>query len=170
MHNYISKEINLGYDFSRIFSTAESLSSSGCLVPWFYYHAGTGAGHIFIPPYYYRDAISNNLLIAAVQGYDSEVERLISKGADVNFTNPEGATPLFFAVAGNHSGTVKKLLAYEPEIDRKTAYGESPLHIAVKNGNIEIAEILIRAGADIDITDDNGASSLHYASLSGDFT
>jgi len=120
-------------------------------------------------PYYYRDAVSNNLLIAAVQGYDSEVERLISKGADVNFTNPEGATPLFFAVAGNHSGTVKKLLAYEPEIDLKTAYGESPLHIAVKNGNIEIAEILIRAGADIDITDDNGASSLHYASLSGDF-
>lgn len=120
-------------------------------------------------PYYYRDAVSNNLLIAAVQGYDSEVERLISKGADVNFINPEGATSLFFAVAGNHSGTVKKLLAYEPEIDLKTAYGESPLNIAVKNGNIEIAEILIRAGADIDITDDNGASSLHYASLSGDF-
>lgn len=120
-------------------------------------------------PYYYEDATSYNLLIAAVQGYDSEVERLISKGADVNFTNSEGATPLFFAVAGNHSGTVKKLLDYEPEIDRKTAFGESPLHIAVRNGNIEIAEILIRAGADIDITDVNGAVSLHYASLSGDF-
>ncbi len=120
-------------------------------------------------PYYYEGAQDYNLLIAAIEGYDSELDRLISKGANINVVNAEGATPLFFAVARDHLSTVRKILSYKPDLDLRTSYGETPLHIAVLNRNIEIAEALIRAGADIDVTDDNGAAPLHYASLYGNF-
>ena len=33
-------------------------------------------------------------MVAASKGYDQEIERLISKGADINAETEEGATPL----------------------------------------------------------------------------
>ncbi len=49
-------------------------------------------------------------MIAASKGNDSEVERLLRKGADIDEESTEGATPLVFAVANNHLTTVKILL------------------------------------------------------------
>jgi ankyrin repeat protein len=120
-------------------------------------------------PYFYYGALDYNLMIAASNGYESEVARLIDAGADIDAKTTEGATPLIFAVANNHLNTVKKLLGYDPDVNVVTATSETPLLIAVKNQNVEIAEALIRAGADIDFSDKNGAAPLHYSSLYGFF-
>ncbi|MDP4224008.1 MAG: ankyrin repeat domain-containing protein [Bacteroidota bacterium] len=120
-------------------------------------------------PYDISDALDVNLMIAASNGYDSEIERLVSKGADINAASEEGATPLVYAVANKHLSTVKKILGHNPDIDRLTGAGDSPLHIAVKNQDLEIAEVLIRAGANTRITDRNGATPLHFAALYGSF-
>ena len=120
-------------------------------------------------PYFYYGALDYNLMIAASKGYDTEVIRLIEKGADISARTAEGATPLVFAVANNHLNTVKTLLSFDPEVNTVTVNRETPLMISVKNENIEIAEVLIRAGADVDFSDDDEAVPLHYSSLFGYF-
>lgn len=120
-------------------------------------------------PYYYEGALDYNLMMAASKGHDSEIERLIKKGADIDAETSEGATPLIFAVGNNMISSVRILLSHYPDINKVTSRYETALHIAVRQNNEEIAEELIRAGADVDISDRNGAAPLHYASILGYF-
>ncbi len=117
----------------------------------------------------FEGALENNLMVAASKGYDQEIERLISKGADINGETEKGATPLVFAVANNQLNSVKTLLAHNPDVNKMTSNDETPLIISVKNQNAAIAEALLRGGADIDLADKSGATPLHYASLIGSF-
>ena len=118
-------------------------------------------------PFFYTGAVDYNLMIAASRGYQTEIERLISKGADVNAETNEGATPLVFAVSNNQLAAVKILLANNPILDKTTGSYETPLLIAVKNRFFEVAEVLVRAGADVNFRDRYGATPLHHASLNG---
>jgi ankyrin repeat protein len=120
-------------------------------------------------PSFYDSGLNYNLLVAASKGYTSEIERLISLGADINTETIAGVTPLAFAVINNKLDAVNTLLKFNPVLDKLTTSYETPLIIAVKNNNLEICESLIRAGADIDFTDRNGATPLHYASINGYF-
>jgi len=120
-------------------------------------------------PEFYSGALEHNLMIASSRGYDTEVEKLLNRGADIEAETIEGATPLIFAVANNHLSTVKTLLLHHPELNNLTVASETPLIIAVKNNNLEIAEALIRAGADIDLDDRRSATPLHHAALNGSF-
>ena len=120
-------------------------------------------------PLYVKGALDNNLMVAASKGFDSEIERLLLEGADINAESSEGATPLVFAVANNHLSSVLILLTHNPEVNKMTSNNETPLIIAVRNRNAEIAEILIRGGAEVDRSDGNGATPIHYATLEGSF-
>ncbi len=121
-------------------------------------------------PSSYPGALDYNLMIASSKGYDSEIRRLIQKGADVNAETGEWATPIVFAVSNNKLSAVKTLLEYNPSINSITADGETPLLIAVKNNNLEISEVLIRAGAQIDFADRFGATALNYSSIHGNIS
>jgi ankyrin repeat protein len=118
-------------------------------------------------PEYLSGALDYNLMIASTRGYSSEVNRLISLGADINSMTSDGATPLIFAVSGKHLNTVNTLLSYKPEIDFLTLKDESPLLIAVKNNSFDIAESLIRAGGDPDYADSFMATPLNHACAYG---
>ena len=120
-------------------------------------------------PSLYDDYLDYNLMIAASKGYNGEIERLLSKGADIDAETSEGATPLIFAIANNRFDAVKTLLAHDPNLEKRTSTGETPLIISARNDNIEITEMLIRAGADIDSSDRYGATPLHYSSIHGNF-
>ena len=118
-------------------------------------------------PSNYPGALDFNLMIASSKGYNTEIIRLIEKGADVNAETEEWATPIVFAVSNNRLSSVKTLLEYNPNLNAITRNGETPLLIAVKNNNFEITEALIRAGAKIDFADRFGATPLHYSSIHG---
>jgi ankyrin repeat protein len=120
-------------------------------------------------PYYFDEAINFNLIYAASKGYNTEIERLIKKGAKVDAETIEGATPLIYAVANNHLEAVRSLLAYGPDVNKATENFNTPLLLSTKNQNVEISEALIRAGADINKTDQYGAAPLHYAVIYGGF-
>jgi ankyrin repeat protein len=120
-------------------------------------------------PLLYDYSLDYNLMLAASKGYVSEIDRLIEKGADINTTTEEGATPLIFAVTNNKLAAVNELLKFNPVIDKITSSYETSLIIAAKNGNTDICETLIRAGADPDLPDRNGATPIHHAALNGFF-
>jgi len=116
-------------------------------------------------PVFYEGALEYNLMIAASRGYDGEVYRLIMKGADVNASTNEGATPLIFAITGKMQLTVDLLIRLSADVNIVTAGGETPLLIATKQNSPEIIENLIRNGAEINYQDQNGVTALNFASI-----
>lgn len=75
---------------------------------------------------------------------------LVEQGADVNFTNSYGATPLHHH-AGMRTGNVKHLLKLGASINAKDKMGDTPLSKAVEAFQFENVKALVEAGADIDV-------------------
>lgn len=132
-----------------------------------------------------ENGLEYNLMIAASKGLDTEVERLILRGAEVDAETLEGATPLIFAISAIKPGAVNILLSYSANPNKLTNNAETPLLIALRKladlearppnvltssfetGCLQIAESLIRYGADIDLQDQKGVTPLNYASAYG---
>lgn len=132
-----------------------------------------------------ENALEYNLMVAASKGLETEVERLILRGAEVDAESIEGATPLIFAISAVKPKVVEILLSYSADPNKLTARKDSPLIIALmklvgieakgsnavtaafKEGCLQIAESLIRYGADIDYQDGNGVTALNYSSAYG---
>jgi ankyrin repeat protein len=173
---------SLGVSFNKILSTAVIL----CMT--FKLHAQvTSRDTVEYLPEYVDNALEFNLMIAASKGLDTEVERLILRGADIEACTLDGATPLIFAISGVIPGTVNTLLSFSADPNKLTAKLESPLIIALRKlvdlesagtnalftsletGCLEIAESLIRYGANIDYQDPKGVTVLNYAAAYGSF-
>jgi ankyrin repeat protein len=112
-------------------------------------------------------ALEYNLMLAASEGYYTEVERMILKGADPNAESGDGVTPLVYAVINRRLNTVKALLQNDADVNHITERMETPLLTAVKNMDFEIAETLIRYGAEVNYRGNYGAAPLHFASAYG---
>jgi ankyrin repeat protein len=119
--------------------------------------------------FYVSGNIDYNLILAAEKGYNSEVLRLLNKGADINTSTWEGITPLMYAVQNQDTGTVQILVLNGADMDKKPENGIPVLINAVINNNLHIAEYLIRKGADINISDNNGNTALMYGAAYGHF-
>jgi len=120
-------------------------------------------------PLFYDGALEYNLIVAASNGYTSEVERLIGIGAEVDAKTAQGVTPLIFAVINRQAETAKVLIKYDADVNQVTTEYETPLMIAVKNNDLETAEVLVRYGADVDFQERHGVTPLNYASIYGFF-
>ncbi len=114
-------------------------------------------------------ALDYNLMVAASEGFFTEIERMILMGADIENMTLEGATPLILAVSNNKAEAVNVLLHYDADVNIITNMYETPLLISVRNQNFEIAENLIRNGAEVNFQDKHVASPLHHASVYGYF-
>jgi len=70
------------------------------------------------------------------------------KGADINFKDRDGSTPLHYAVYHCASGrVVQALIDSGADVNTKTNHGGTPLDEAKTYGCGEIKEILMKAGA-----------------------
>jgi ankyrin repeat protein len=139
----------------------------------------------YLPEDRVENALDYNLMVAASKGLETEVERLILRGAEIDAESIEGATPLIFAISGIKPKAVEILLSYNANPNKLTVNKETPLIIALRKlmdveskgsntltamyteGCLQIAESLIRYGADIDFQDNRGVTALNYASAYG---
>ncbi|MCG7916756.1 MAG: ankyrin repeat domain-containing protein, partial [Candidatus Thiodiazotropha taylori] len=110
------------------------------------------------------------LHLAAYNGMPQVAKLLISRGAYVNASNIEGATPLHSAAFGIvNSGHLLKILLNKGA-DGNSGAGTklgTPLIHATKYGNLGAVKVLLNSGADINAKDEAGNSALHFASLYG---
>jgi ankyrin repeat protein len=88
-------------------------------------------------------------LADAAQRQDRQaVQALLAKKADVNATQPDGATALHWAVYGQDVETTALLIRAGANVNVKNNYGVSPLAVAAKHGNANLIGQLMKAGAD----------------------
>ena len=92
---------------------------------------------------------------------------LIASGANVNATQPDGSTPLHWAVYRVDRELVTALLRRGAKADVVNKYGASALTEATRVANIELAGMLLEAGASANVTNGDGQTPLMLAARSG---
>ncbi|MDO5046300.1 ankyrin repeat domain-containing protein [Campylobacter sp.] len=132
-----------------------------------------------------------NSMFFALKNLDS-LKFLLKNGANINYSNLLGQTPLFMAVRINDIKAVKFLIENKADVNARTIdlntklvyisnLGEMmPSYIklcdfehtsrtvlmeAALNGDVEILELLVENGADINAIDDAGFNALDYARM-----
>ncbi|XP_077013303.1 2-5A-dependent ribonuclease isoform X2 [Tamandua tetradactyla] len=111
----------------------------------------------------------NRLLIEAVQKGDiKQVQRLLERGADVNFQEVEGGwTPLHNAVQHGREDVVDLLLRYGADPCRRKKNGATPFLVAGIVGNVTLLELFLSKGSHVNECDLNGFTAFMEAAVYG---
>ena len=107
-------------------------------------------------------------LVDAVKAGDvARVRALIDKRADVNAAQPDGTTPLHWAVDRERTDIVQMLIRAGANVKAANRYGATPLWLASVNGNAKTLAMLLEAGADASTANGDGETALMAASRTG---
>ena len=87
--------------------------------------------------------------------------------ADTRSADPDGTTPLHWAVRAGDADTVRRLLREGANATAANRYGVTPLSLAAQNGDAPLIEALVAAGADVNASLSNGQTMLMIASRTG---
>jgi ankyrin repeat protein len=107
-------------------------------------------------------------LVEAVREGDRETVRsLLSKSADVNAAQADGATALAWAVHRDDARTVELLIDAGADTNAANVYGVTPLSLACTNRNALIVDKLLKAGANPNLAQDSGETPLMTCTRTG---
>ena len=106
-------------------------------------------------------------LVDAVKAGDRSAIRALLKNADVNAAEPDGTTPLHWAVRADDADTVRLLLDAGANTKAANRYGVTPLSLAAVNGSAPVIEMLIKAGANPNESLSQGQTVLMAAARTG---
>ena len=119
------------------------------------------------------------LWIAARQGNEEEVRRIISSGGKMDFNcmlaDPHNQefrnqeTPLHNAVQSRCVEVVQLLLKSGADPNRASGRGLTPLYSAAVHGDVKLARVLLDGGASVNMSNEDfwGYTPLHYAAING---
>ena len=107
-----------------------------------------------------NDKDESVLMLAALKGHFSLVQKLVEHDADVN---KPGWTPLHYAASAGHVQIVEYLLEHSAYIDAESPNGTTPLMMAAMYGSPEAVKVLIQAGADLSSKNQLGLSAWDFA-------
>lgn len=99
-----------------------------------------------------------------------DIRELVHRGADVNYRNSQGWTPLTAAVFWGRRESVECLVRLPTlsskirlQVDLRDTRGRTALHVAARKGEAELIPLLVSAKADVDAKDSAGWTPLHHA-------
>jgi hypothetical protein len=108
--------------------------------------------------------VNNDFIAAASKGKLKEAQKLVGKGANINFKSYQGKTALHWAVLSGNLKMVVYLIGKGADVNAKDRELQTPLHNAAIKRDIDILKYLVLKGADINTKDINGWTPLHYFS------
>ncbi|MCD4731646.1 MAG: ankyrin repeat domain-containing protein [Bacteroidales bacterium] len=91
------------------------------------------------------------------------IERLCSKGGNINAQDKDKSTPMFTAIRHNRPKIVSLLLSKGASIDIQDKLGNSALHFAIKMDRTDIVREFLKKGANINLKNNNGLNPLNLA-------
>ena len=107
-------------------------------------------------------------LLDAIRAVDAGgVRAALDRGADATAAEPDGTTPLHWAVHADDAGIVELLLAAGADASATNRYGVAPIALACVNGNAAVVRLLLDAGVDPDTTLAEGETALMTAARTG---
>jgi ankyrin repeat protein len=112
-------------------------------------------------------AVNQSLIDAIKDQNRNRIEVLIKDHADVNAAQPDGATPLAWAVYLDQPEVVDMLMRAGAKPNTVDQYGETPVTLASVTGDSAVLTKLIAAGADASAARWNGETALMLAARSG---
>jgi ankyrin repeat protein len=86
---------------------------------------------------------------------------------DVNRRNPDGSTPLQWAVYAGDAAEVKRLLRAGAKVSLANNYGATPMSLAAEVANTDILKMLLEVGANADSPNPDGQTALHAVARAG---
>jgi ankyrin repeat protein len=107
------------------------------------------------------------LLKACNLGNLETAEKLILNGADVNYKDSLGFSPLHMVSISGHTELAKMLISSGANVNDKDMIGMTPLHIASKQGHVEVVKLLISSGANVNDKDNSGLTPLIWPIMQG---
>lgn len=108
-------------------------------------------------------AETSRLFAEAIPQGESAVRLLLELGADVNASNLEGETPLFFAIECDSPAAIAILIAAGADVNARREDGDTPLLFAIGCGSPVAISMTIAAGADVNLGDGEGETPLLFA-------
>ena len=111
--------------------------------------------------------LATEWLLAATQRGDlREVEAALSAGADVNFRDDMGNTPLIVAACARHPDVARLLLRRGANVHVSNPGRDPPLCAAARSGALALARDLLFAGADPNTPGDANCTPLFHCANS----
>jgi hypothetical protein len=110
---------------------------------------------------------NDNLIEGCKEGSLDKVELAICRGADVNYQNAQGNTPLYLVSLEGHIEIARILILKKARINSSEVFGVTPLFAASSKGHTKLAEFLISKGADVNYQNKDKYTSLYRASVGG---
>lgn len=101
------------------------------------------------------------------QGQNTNVQLLLSRGADVNVQNELGQTALMVAASFGHEHITRTLLEYGAEIHASCQAGQTALNVAAIRGHERVVRMLVASGARVNEGKDIGKLALAQAAAYG---
>lgn len=95
------------------------------------------------------------------------VQAMVEAGADVNTTQPDGATALHWAAHWEDLDTARYLIEAGANVNAANHLQVTPLLMAAANGQAELVEALLAAGADANAALTSGETALMSAARAG---
>jgi uncharacterized protein len=112
--------------------------------------------------------VKDQRLVQAVKAGDATTAvALLGKRVDPNIAEPDGTTPLHWAVRNNDTALVDRLIRAGGDVKATNRYGISAIALACESGSAPIVERLIAAGVSANATGPYGETALHTCAHAG---
>jgi uncharacterized protein len=108
-----------------------------------------------------------SIVDAIKAGDTARVRALIDTRVDVNATQPDGTTPLHWAVDRDRPDIVQMLIRAGANVKAANRYGATPLWLASVNGDAKTIAMLLEGGADAGSANADGETALMVAARTG---
>jgi ankyrin repeat protein len=108
-----------------------------------------------------------SLLDAVKAGKLPTVQTALQQHQEPNQTEPDGTTPLHWAVQQDRLDMVEALISAGANVNARNRYGTTPLVLAATTGNASVTETLLKAGADVRVSVPETGSVLITAARTG---
>ena len=91
----------------------------------------------------------------------------LSERADPNQAEPDGTTPLHWAVHNDDADLVAKLIAAGANVNTANDYGATPMSEAAVNANVDVLKALLAAGANVEAANSDDQTALMVVARGG---